>query len=146
MHLVPCDAPKLGLALPKIPDLPDLVAVPLVLTMGWKNSPPAFSTVTETIADMFNERLRTGVEPLLYALDNEAEKVVPLGLDKDKFVSLPPPASPLPTSHPDTPSSPPADSASMASSAPETAPDALDGENIWVGGRRASSLLHRCAC
>ena len=90
MHLVPCDAPKLGLAFPKIPGLPDLVAVPLVLTMGWKNSPPAFSTVTETIADLCNERLRTGVEPLPHALDDEAEKVVPLGPDEDKFVSLPP--------------------------------------------------------
>ena len=63
LHLVPCDAPKLGLAFPKIPGLPDLVAVPLVLTMGWKNSPPAFSTVTETIADLCNEKLRAGVEP-----------------------------------------------------------------------------------
>ena len=60
---MPSDAPKLGLAFPRIPGLPDLVAVPLVLTMGWKNSPPAFSAVTETIADICNRRIKRGEDP-----------------------------------------------------------------------------------
>ena len=63
LHLVPSDAPKLGLAFPRIPGLPDLVAVPLVLTMGWKNSPPAFSAVTETIADICNRQIKSGEDP-----------------------------------------------------------------------------------
>ena len=75
LHLVPSDAPKLSLAFPRLPGLPDLVAVPLVLTMGWKNSPPAFSTVTETIADICNRRLRDGDEPPPHPLDEEAELV-----------------------------------------------------------------------
>ena len=77
LHLVPSDAPKLGLAFPRIPGLPDLVAVPLVLTMGWKNSPPAFSAVTETIADICNRRIKRGEEPPAHPLDDEAEGVVP---------------------------------------------------------------------
>merc|ERR1719291_794495 len=77
LHLIPRDAPKLGLAFPKIDGLPDLVAVPLVLTMGWKNSPPAFSAVTETIADMCNARLEKEELPPPHALDEAAAEVMP---------------------------------------------------------------------
>ena len=52
------DAPKLGVVFPTKPGTDAMVAVPLVLPMGWKNSPPAFSTATETIADIANQRLR----------------------------------------------------------------------------------------
>ena len=51
------DIPKLGVVFPTLPGEPSLVALPLVLPMGWKNSPPIFSTVTETIADITNTRL-----------------------------------------------------------------------------------------
>ena len=77
LHLIPRDAPKLGLAFPKIDGLPDLVAIPLVLTMGWKNSPPAFSAVTETIADLCNARLEEGGVPPPHSLDEAAAEVTP---------------------------------------------------------------------
>ena len=52
------DAPKLGVVFPTKAGTEPMVAVPLVLPMGWKNSPPAFSTATEMIADLANQRLR----------------------------------------------------------------------------------------
>ena len=54
MGLAPDDIPKLGVVFPTHPGEEPLVTFPLVLPMGWKNSPPVFSTATETIADLAN--------------------------------------------------------------------------------------------
>lgn len=54
VDLSPDDAPKLGVVFPTRSNEEPLVAIPLVLPMGWKNSPPIFSTATETIADVAN--------------------------------------------------------------------------------------------
>ena len=69
--LKPGDAPKLCLAFPHRPGASDyLVAVPLVLPMGWTNSPPFFSAVTETIADVTNDNLADmSYDPLPHRLD-----------------------------------------------------------------------------
>ena len=48
------DVPKLGVVFPTLPGEEPLVALPLVLPMGWKNSLPIFSTATKTIADLAN--------------------------------------------------------------------------------------------
>ena len=40
---------KLGVILPRFEGLPQLVALPLVLPMGWTESPPWFCAFTETI-------------------------------------------------------------------------------------------------
>ena len=53
-----------------------LIAFPLVLPMGWKNSPPIFSTATETIANLANQRLLVQTCPTLHPLDEQAELVV----------------------------------------------------------------------
>ena len=57
--LTPTDIPKLGVVFPTTDPAKPLVAPPLVLPMGWSNSPPAFSTATETAADhmMANQEL-----------------------------------------------------------------------------------------
>ena len=47
-------SPKLGIVFPTKPGTKSLVDLPLVLPMSWKNSPPALSTVTETIANIAN--------------------------------------------------------------------------------------------
>ena len=44
------DIPKLGLIFPTADGEEPLIAFLMVLPMGWKNSPPIFSTATETIA------------------------------------------------------------------------------------------------
>ena len=55
--LAPRDAPKLGVMLPLIGDEEPMVAIPFVLPMGWVNSPPFFSALTETAADVMNKEL-----------------------------------------------------------------------------------------
>ena len=71
------DIPKLGVVFPTEPNEEPLVAFPLVLPMGWSNSPPIFSTATETIADLANRRLQQQVSPPPHPLDDKAEQVVP---------------------------------------------------------------------
>ena len=71
------DAPKLGVVFPTKPGADPMVAIPLTIPMGWRNSPPAFSTVTETIADVTNERLqREQYVPPAHPLDQMAAEVV----------------------------------------------------------------------
>lgn len=56
--------PRLAVALPKFPeDEHQLIAFPLVLPMGWAESPPYFSAVTETIADLVNNNRGPRVLP-----------------------------------------------------------------------------------
>ena len=47
---------KLGIVFPTCGDEEQLVAFPLVLPMGWVESPPAFCAGTETVADLANAR------------------------------------------------------------------------------------------
>ncbi len=48
------DIPKLGVVFPTLPGDEPLIAFPLVLPMGWTNSPLIFSIATKTIADIAN--------------------------------------------------------------------------------------------
>jgi hypothetical protein len=76
----PDDIPKLGVVFPAPPGVEPLVALPLVLPMGWKNSPPAFCTATETIADLANQRLLAQQLPLPHPLGMQAaqqDEIVP---------------------------------------------------------------------
>ena len=55
------DIAKLGVALPTSPGQPRLVAFPLALPMGWVESPPYFTTLTETACDLANTDLRAHI-------------------------------------------------------------------------------------
>ena len=57
LFLDPDDAPKLAVLMPKYTGEPQLVAVPLSLTMGWVSSPPTFCAASETAADIANASL-----------------------------------------------------------------------------------------
>ena len=57
------DIPKLGVALPMAPGKPPLVAFTLALPMAWVESPPYFTTLTETSCDLANDMLREGRVP-----------------------------------------------------------------------------------
>ena len=59
VDLNPDDAPKIGVVFPTKPGTAPMVVVPLVIPMGWKNSPLVFSTATETVTDIANQRLRS---------------------------------------------------------------------------------------
>ena len=57
--------PKLALVLPPLTDSKEpLVALPLALPMGWVESPPWFSVVTETGADLANAMLLRPIDHL----------------------------------------------------------------------------------
>ena len=58
IFLRPMDAPELGQVFPLEVEDKELVAMPITLHMGWKNSPPIFFTATETVADLENLALR----------------------------------------------------------------------------------------
>lgn len=49
--------PTLGVIFPHLPGEEPLVAFPLVLPMGWVSSPPYFCALTETVADIANQKL-----------------------------------------------------------------------------------------
>ena len=66
------DIPKLGVAFPIVPGAKPLGAFLLVLPVGWKISPPVFSTATETIADLDDHRIHPPLEPEVHLLDYEA--------------------------------------------------------------------------
>ena len=48
------------------PDDDPLIAVPMVLPMGWMESPPTFCMVTETIADLANAKIAQDYIPAPY--------------------------------------------------------------------------------
>ena len=80
--MAPEDVPSLGFCLPQWLDGKTLVALPLVLPMGWVESPPQFCAVTETVADLANTALREKTQRLCtpHRLDQVPESTVP-GLD-----------------------------------------------------------------
>ena len=58
---------RLAVAVPMTsPDEDPLIAVSMVLPIGWMESPPTFCTVTETIADLTNAKIAQGYIPAPY--------------------------------------------------------------------------------
>jgi hypothetical protein len=53
------DVARLGVVFPTAPDCTPLVAFPLALPMGWIESPPYFTALTETACDRANEMSRS---------------------------------------------------------------------------------------
>jgi hypothetical protein len=48
------DCPRLAIILPKCEGEEQLIAIPMSCTMGWVQSPPTFSAMSETVADLAN--------------------------------------------------------------------------------------------
>ncbi len=63
---------KLGVLLPPIAGQPAMVAFPLVLPMGWTESPPFFCEFTETACDLINEDLRRNIRYPEHPLEGAA--------------------------------------------------------------------------
>ena len=69
---------KLAVAVPTTsPDDDPLIAVPMVLPMGWMESPPTFCTVTETTADLANAKIAQGYIPAPYHRHEAAANTMP---------------------------------------------------------------------
>ena len=73
LGLVVSDIPKLAVAFPSVDQQDPLIALSLVLPMGWKNSGPAFCAATETIADMENAAIIKNVPQKSHPLDTLAQ-------------------------------------------------------------------------
>jgi hypothetical protein len=65
--------PKLAVAIPTLEGTEPLLALPLVLPMGWTQSPPLFCAATETATDMANLRLKRNWQPGPHRLDRLAD-------------------------------------------------------------------------
>ena len=77
--LTPSGALKLAVPFPNLPGEPPLVAIPTRLPMGWTESPPAFSAVTETVTDLINEAIESSVTmPPPHPMEAPASTWVPL--------------------------------------------------------------------
>ena len=121
MQLKPSDAAKLSVILPTYPGEPQLIAIPLVCTMGWQNSPPTFCSASETVADIANSRsYRHHVAP--HRLEVIAEE---LDKDLDPSSSAAPSVSCAPTLVPHRVASHPVQTGPTAS--PSDAPSPSEG-------------------
>ena len=81
MHLTPTGAPlQLAVFFPSALTEPKLVAMPTCLPMGWTESLPAFSAVTETIADLINSQLEVDdiMPPQPHPMESLASRPVPI--------------------------------------------------------------------
>ena len=67
------DVSKLGVVFHTKPGTNPMVALPLLLPVGWKNSPLAFSTATKIFSDLANQWLsRSEYQPPDHRLDHMA--------------------------------------------------------------------------
>jgi hypothetical protein len=71
------DVAKLGIVVPTKPGEPQVIGFPLVLPMGWMQSPPLFTAATETVADIANQALQHSAQSCPYRLDVLSESVAP---------------------------------------------------------------------
>jgi hypothetical protein len=66
--------PRLGLVMPaESTDREPLIAFPLAAPMGWVESPPFFTALSETAADLGNGAIQAGVHPLPHRHDHIAD-------------------------------------------------------------------------
>ena len=90
------DIPKLGVDFPNTPSDDPLVALPLVLPMGWKNSQPIFSMVTETIANLTTQHINPPLGPKAHQLDDKAKAAYIPEVEKRPALSSSPNTTPNP--------------------------------------------------
>ena len=91
------DTLKLGVLFPKEEGVPDLVAFPLALPMGWVNSPPLFCAATETVADLANASLPQASQARSHRLEDVADTLPqPDNISPPTTVQATPTVVPLP--------------------------------------------------
>ena len=101
INLAAEDIPRLGVVFPVKPGEEPLVAFPLVLPMGWKNSPPIFSTATETAADIANCDIQSNAPVPSHPLGKLAatmdDPIMPAPRSRPTSLPLSPPSPTAPT-------------------------------------------------
>jgi hypothetical protein len=71
------DVAKLGVVVPTEPGEPQVIGFPLVLPMGWMQSPPLFTAATEIVADLANQALQHSAHSCPHRLDVLSESEPP---------------------------------------------------------------------
>jgi hypothetical protein len=71
------DVAKLGVVVPTEPGEAYVIGFPLVLPMGWMQSPPLFTAATETVADLANQALQHSAHSYPHRLDVLSESEPP---------------------------------------------------------------------
>jgi len=130
--------PQLAVTFPKFPGEEQLVALPLTIPMGWVESVPYFCAVTETVADLANNRPTTVALPE-HPLESAA--LTPPPVDTEHIVlptttTMPSkttqgaltPTAPLPRDA--TPPMTPTKAASLTPQDPDTARALLSGPEV----------------
>jgi hypothetical protein len=67
------DIPKIGVLLPAEQGQERLIGFPVVLPMGWKESPPVFTSATERVTDLANDQIQQGNKQPPHRLDRNSE-------------------------------------------------------------------------
>jgi hypothetical protein len=74
----PDDIPKLAIMFPTQDGEKQLISLPLVLPMGWKQSHPLFKAAMETVADLANTKLQAKVSSQAHRLYAVSESPIKL--------------------------------------------------------------------
>jgi hypothetical protein len=86
--------PVLGALLPAFPGEEPLIAFPMILPMGWIDSPQYLCSVMETIADLANQRIRSmDLSATLHRLDELADTPpapITLAASQNPLLRIPP--------------------------------------------------------
>ena len=69
IFLEPAGLLALAMVLPVPPGAPPMVAIPLTLPMGWKESPPNFCALTETIVDVATAKMTDDWQPAPHPME-----------------------------------------------------------------------------
>jgi hypothetical protein len=93
------DVRKLRVVVPAEAGVPQLIVFPLVLPMGWMQSPPLFTAATDTMADLANQELQASALAGPHRLDIVSESLAAVPEFAPSLLSA------LPTLH--FPSTPP---------------------------------------
>jgi hypothetical protein len=86
---------NLGVVVPTAPGKPQVIGFPLVLPMGWMQSPPLFTDATETVADLANQALQHSTQSCPHRMGVLSESVAPPPLGAPPALT-PPSADPIP--------------------------------------------------
>ena len=99
--------PALGALLPSLEGEEPMVGFPMILPMGWVESPPYLCAITETIADIANARLRDGDLAWIPHRFDELADSRPAPLARPTPPDIPPTQAPPPTTRSRGPLKPP---------------------------------------
>jgi hypothetical protein len=101
------DVPTLEVVVPTEPGQPQLIRFPLVLPMGWMQSPPLFNAAMETVADLTNQALLDSAPEGPHRLDvvSESDGPVPALSPSSPLLlpAVPLPIKPMPRGRPRPP-------------------------------------------